>query len=318
VAETAPGVSVVVATRDRRERLAELLESLRGQTSDRFEVVVVDDGSTDGTPELLERERERGELDLRAIRRERGSGPARARNEGVGHARAPLVAFIDDDCVASPGWVEALLAAAETSPGAVLQGRTRPQGGRGWQIGPFARSVMVEHGGPPYETCNIAYPRELFERLHGFDADAFPMVAEDMDLAYRAIEDGAEVRFQPEALAHHAVLQVGPLGKLRHAARWADAMQIYRRHPSARANLVAGVFWKGNHYLLFRALFALLLPRRLWPLRRWLAGAYFAHLWQRGFEEGGGPLLIPYFLAYDVVEAATVVRGAVRHRTVVL
>ena len=320
MADGAPRVSVVVATRDRKARLRTLLESLRAQTAgaDSFEVVIVDDGSTDGTPALLAAESRRGGLDMRIVRRESGSGPARARNEGVHAARAPLVAFIDDDCVATPGWLEALLEAAAADPGAILQGRTMPEGDAGWHVGPFGRTLMVEHGGPPYESCNIAYPRELFERLGGFDADEFPMVGEDMDLAYRALTGGAHVVFRPEALAHHAVLQVGPVGKLRHAARWGGAMKVYARHPEARANLVAGLFWKGNHYLFVRALIALLLPRRLWPLRRWLAGAYFAHLWERSFVEGGGPLLIPYFIAYDAVETATVVRGAIRYRTPVL
>src|SRR4051812_2639852 len=103
----APKVAVAIASRDRRELLAQLLASLRAQTlpSSEFEVIVVDDGSSDGTAELLEREREEGELDLTAIRHESSAGPAAARNAAWRAARAPLVAFTDDDCVATPAWL---------------------------------------------------------------------------------------------------------------------------------------------------------------------------------------------------------------------
>src|SRR4051794_26067559 len=96
---SAPEVTVAVATRDRARRLGELLASLASQTLgvDRFEVVVVDDGSTDETPELLRRESENGGLNLSFEIREQSGGPAIARNQAWRAGSADLVAFIDDD-----------------------------------------------------------------------------------------------------------------------------------------------------------------------------------------------------------------------------
>ena len=90
---------MVVPTRDRAERLRGLLRSLREQSleRERFEVIVVDDSSGDGTPALLRQEADRGALRLVALRNRRRAGPAAARNRGWRQAKAPLVAFIDDD-----------------------------------------------------------------------------------------------------------------------------------------------------------------------------------------------------------------------------
>ena len=102
---TTPRATVVVATHNRAYRLSLLLHALRAQTLPRqeFEVVVVDDGSTDSTPLLLADAERSGDLDLRVLRREPAAGPATARNMGWRIARAPIIAFTDDDCRPSPG-----------------------------------------------------------------------------------------------------------------------------------------------------------------------------------------------------------------------
>ena len=113
-----PRVSVVMATHDRPAGLARQLDALRAQTlsDDAYEIVVVDDGSGPETIELLEREKARSGPSLSVIRHEPAGGPARARNAGWRIARAPLVAFTDDDCRAGPRWLEAGLAAWDADP----------------------------------------------------------------------------------------------------------------------------------------------------------------------------------------------------------
>jgi len=317
-----PDVSVVVATHDRAERLGALLGSLGRQTvaPGRLEVVVVDDGSSDATPEVLEREEARGDLSLRMIRRPRAGGPSAARNDGWRVARAPLVAFTDDDCVAEPGWLAALEGAARESPGAVVQGRTDPNPAELGDWGTFSRSLAVRRRGPWFQTCNILYPRELLERLGGFDASAYSGPGgEDTDLAWRALELGREAVYVDEARVLHAVSRLGPLGKLRVAWRWTETMRVFARHPELRrTQLHKRVFWKGSHYLLLRVLLATLLPRRLWLVRQWLALPYLWHLADRGRDEGGGLLAAPYFAIHDLVELVAVARGALRYRVLVL
>jgi GT2 family glycosyltransferase len=281
-------VAVVVATRDRPEQLAALLESLEGQTHGDFELVVVDDAE--------------------------GRGPAAARNEGWRRTSADLIAFVDDDCVASPGWLAALVDRA--GDGAVVQGRVEPAE----PMRPFTRSLAVREGpGPWFETANILYPRAVLEAVGGFDEDTFPFVGEDTDLAWRAKAAGAAFTFAPDALVHHDVVRFGPVGALRFTARWSDSVLLYKRHPGLRrAALTKRVFWKGSHYLLVRALVTLLLPRRLWGLAAWLWLPYALHLVDRWRSEGGGPALAPWIALHDLVEVGAIVRGAVKHRVFVL
>ncbi|MFL5895126.1 MAG: glycosyltransferase family 2 protein, partial [Thermoleophilaceae bacterium] len=231
-----PEASVVVATHNRRDRLAAMLESLRAQTLEptRFEIVVVDDASSDETPALLEREAQRPGPALRVTRQELSRGPAAARNAGWRAARGGLVAFIDDDCIAAAGWLEAGLAAHAQSPGAFVQGPVGPIPHEAERRGPFTRTVTVDSLGPYYQTCNIFYPRELLERLDGFD-ETFPNPGgEDTDLAWRAIEAGVEPVWAGDAAVHHAVNRFDLEGLVQLALRWAPSMEVYLRHPKLR------------------------------------------------------------------------------------
>jgi glycosyltransferase involved in cell wall biosynthesis len=317
-AQADPRVSVVVATYERAARLERLLSGLRAQTlpASSFEVVVVDDASSDGTVAVLARESERGELVLRVVRHERNAGRASAREDGWREARAPIVAFIDDDCVPTPEWLEAGLAALGDHPGAIVQGRTEPDPDELPQLGPFSRTIRVESYDPALQTCNIFYPRELLARIGGFDVAAFGRVhgGEDSDLGWRAMATGAEAVYSDRPLVRHAVNRLGPVGKLRLCAGW--SLLAYARHPGLRrAHFTAGIFWKPTHLWLARAGLGLLLPRRAWPLRILLGLTYARSLYARGKLEGGGPLLAPYYVLCDLAEVSAALRNGIRYRT---
>lgn len=311
-----PEVSVVIPTRDRAERLSAALAALRAQTleRERFEMVVVDDGSTDGTAALLAD----GEPGLRTVRLP-GRGPAAARNAGWRAAQAPLVAFTDDDCEADPSWLEALLEAHRASPGAVLQGVTLPIPREAPLLRrPFTRTRRIEEPSPWFATCNMAYPRELLERLEGFD-ELFPeALGEDTDLGWRAVEQGARVEFAPCAVVHHAVEELGSAGYMRHALRGADAVYAFRRHPGLRERtLEYGVFRNPSLARLALALGGLALARRH-RAAVLLALPYARNVAGRAMKYDSGPALVPYLVAYDLVQAFTSLRGSIRHRTLVL
>jgi GT2 family glycosyltransferase len=329
----APVVSVVVPTRDRPERLARLLDGLRAQTLgvERFEVLVCDDASSAASvADVLARAGEH--LDLRVLRHDVPRGPAVARNTAWRQARGTLVAFVDDDCVPEPRWLEALLdawARGADRGDAVVQGRVDPDPSEyPHEFGPFSTTLWVTEAGPRFETANIAYPRALLERLGGFD-ESLVIAGEDTDLGWRAIEAGAVVVWAGEALVHHGVIQQGPWGRLIKGRRWRYVPAVYRRHPGLRRTLIAGIFWGPLHWWLFRALAALALrprsparaartrglrgPRRGpgWAFARWwLAMPYVLRL----VDYRTGPLLAPYRLACDLVEVAAIGAGAVRHR----
>ena len=312
-----PEIAVVVSTKNRERRLASLIESLRGQDLDpeRFEVVIVDNASTDGTPALLDYERSAGGLSLRLVGNRVDRGTAASRNAGWRAADAPLIAFTDDDCELDSGWLRTLLEAANRHPGALLQGRTEPIPRERTALGPFSRTKKVTSLGPFYETCNIAYPRELLERLGGFDAEAFPgWGGEDTDLAWRALAEGADAVFVPEALAYHAVNQLGPAGTLRLALGWSDAMGVLPRHPGIRRHLHHRFFWKRSHELFLFAVLGALLARRV-PPAALLAVPYLRQL--RG-RAAGNPELIAFLPMNDALEMVAAARGGIRHRTPII
>lgn len=312
-----PRVCVVAATHNRARRLDMLLRSLAEQTLPvaEFEVVIVDDASSDATPEVLAWHCEHAPFELRTARLELNSGPAAARNAGWREARAPLIAFTDDDCVAQPGWLEAGVAAAGAETLVLVQGPVEINPDELDRMSPFVHFMIHHTPGGGYPTANIFYPRALLEELGGFDPVKFPTVGpEDTDLACRAIERGARVEWAPEAGVFHGVLQVGALKPLRVAARWSPVVQLYGEHPHLRDELPLRVFWRRNHWLLFRFIVALCLPRRLGPVRLMLAAPYVAYLTNRRT----GPLLAPYLMAIDTIEVLAILRGAIRYRVVLI
>lgn len=312
---TEPRISVVVATRDRAESLAVLLSALEQQTlaSTEFEVVVVDDGSTDQTPVMLRESQQKRALPLQVLSPVApGSGPAAARNAGWRAARGAVIAFTDDDCRPTEEWLERGLEAFVDGSPRVVQGRVEKDPELMHLLGPFAHWIEVHDAGQGFPTANIFYTRELLERIGGFD-ETFPRAAgEDTDLGWRAVEAGAVVSFAADALVYHAIVALGPVERLRINARWTDAVRNYRLHPQIPK--VKGLFWRYNHWELFRFGLALALPRWMGPVRLFLAAPYVKHLTNRRT----GPLLSPYLLALDVAEVLAVVRGAIRYRVFVL
>jgi GT2 family glycosyltransferase len=309
----APLVSVVVSTRDRPQLLRQMLQGLQAQTlpSTSFEVVVVDDGSRPPIGELALHP-----LDVRIIRRSQPQGQAAGRNAGWRAARAPLIAFTDDDCVAQPDWLEQLLAVAGADDRAVVQGATLPDPAPSKRPGLLSRTVRVDRLGPQFEACNILYGRAALEALGGFDERFGPgATGEDTDMAWRAIESGFEPVFASGAVVYHAVRDLRARDALLVAWRWGSAVRALARHPGARAILYRGVFWNVWHYLMWRSLLARLGPR--W-LSRLLVRLHLLQLRRRAIEAGAGTWAVPYLLAHDLVECAAIARAALRYRTLVL
>jgi glycosyltransferase involved in cell wall biosynthesis len=311
--------TVVIATRNRARRLAAALASLRDQTLTDFEVIVVDDGSTDDTQEVVASELDHGAYPLRLIEHAGGGGPGAVRNTGWPHAKAPLVAFTDDDCEVTPGWLEAFV--RESRPDRILQGATTPIEAEIDQQGALTYTYDITSMDLNFPTANMAYPKALLERLGGFDAAAFPTTGEDCDLAWRAIAAGAEPVFVPDAHARHAVVHMDRAGFIRRAWRWGDAMPAFARHPELRRRrLFYRLFYNLSHFYLLRLLIALTLPRwrSLWALKYWLARRYVEdRRWAPGSDRPSAEALA-WNLVFDGVEMAACARGSIRSGTLVL
>lgn len=254
----APRASVVIPTYNRRDLLARLLDGLAAQDTAEFEVVTVDDCSTDGTWEWLQGVQESFPFALRPARTPRNAGPATARNIGWRSAEAPWIAFIDDDCVPEPQWLGTLLGAADEGAG-VVQGSTLPFPEQAAGRGPFARFVWVDRDYGRYETCNILYRRSLLDQLGGFDESfgtvgGAPVWGEDTDLGWRAQEAGAVVRFEPDARAWCQVYPSNYVTYMKELRRRGGLVRNVARHPGLRKHYPMGVFMQESHPLAVLAL----------------------------------------------------------------
>lgn len=314
-----PRVTVVVATHDRAALLPRLHAALVGQRdAPAFRVVVVDDASTDGTPKVLAELAERPGPPWEVVRLSRNGGPARARNAGLARTTTPWVAFTDDDCVPTPSWLAELVATAEREDADIVGGRVAPAPDQ--PRGPFSRTLQVDDA-LYLQTANVLYRREAIVGVGGFD-DRF-RTGEDTDLAQRVLATGARLAFADEALVHHDVSPSSVRGAMVNAARWVDLPAVVRRHPALRAtHATHRVFWKDTHPPLWAGLVATagaVRIRRAWPLLTW--GWW---VWHRLARVPVSPSRrervrgLPGALAVDVTEAATMVRGSVRHRSLLL
>lgn len=210
-------VRVIVLNWNGRRWLESCLNALRRQTFRAFEVVVVDNGSEDGSAEFV---RERFP-EYRVLALGANVGFAAGNNAGAKGATAKYLVFLNNDTEARPEWLGAIVAAAERDDAigmvtSLLVFMDRPDvvdsAGDGYLRcgGAFKHQHGQAAGGTRgvrdvFGACGAAFliRRELFERIGGFDEDLF-MVYEDVDLSYRARLVGARVLCAADAVVHHA------------------------------------------------------------------------------------------------------------------
>ena len=159
-----PRVTVVVAMFERREKTVACARSLVAQDIDRAEIVFVDDGSEDGTPDAVEAVGRASRLPVTVLRNERNLGANASRNRGVAAAKAPLVAFIDSDCVAAPDWLRSLVEPFERDPSIGAASGLVEDGcvGNVWER-VFAGTHRLARRGPSgrITSCNLCIRRTL-------------------------------------------------------------------------------------------------------------------------------------------------------------
>ncbi len=117
-----PLVSVIVPTCNRSAQLLRCLDSLKKQTYPNFEIVVVDDGSTDDTAEQLEASSSRSGMNIKSLRNETRRGANPSRNRAIRVSGGEFLAFLDDDCIAAPDWLERIVAGFKSEKVAAVTG----------------------------------------------------------------------------------------------------------------------------------------------------------------------------------------------------
>lgn len=231
-------ISVVIATKDRAAYVERALASFESQIgAPSFEVLVVDNGSTDDTKGVVERASARGAIPVRYLY-EPEPNRGKARNLGVRSASGYLVVFCDDDVQAPPGFLAAHEAAHHTS-NLVVNGpilnvpsydeRPKPT------LANASRAFLC--------TCNVSVPKHALDAVGGFDEDFHLYGWEDTELGVRLREAGMRWKFAWDAYIWHIKPQAEntlevetqkALEKARMAGRF------LQKQPSARARMATG------------------------------------------------------------------------------
>jgi glycosyltransferase involved in cell wall biosynthesis len=309
--------SVIVPARNAEGTLPRTLECLCAQTVPfDYEVIVVDDGSRDRTPELVAAASDRVRLVV-----QEPCGPAAARNRGVEVASGEVLAFCDADCYPTEGWLAAGVRALEAAD--LVQGKVIAEPGVG--IGPYDRTLWIVHEVGLWETANLFVTRELFDRVGGFEDWLRPVpgkaLAEDVWFGWRAKRTGARSAFCAEALIHHHVFARRAPEYLAERRRCRHFPEMAAKIPELRdAVLYRRLFLTRRTAAFDAALLgasAALMLRRRWPLT---AGLPFARLVAQRAKPYGrsAPKVAAVDVVADLITAWALVAGSVRAGTPVI
>ena len=332
-ATTAPLVSVVISVKNRAQMLWDCFGGLAAQTlpRDRFEVVVIDNCSSEDLAPVMQRARDELGLDLRSTRTAVDKGPAPARNLGVSMARGEIIAFTDSDCRPTPGWLALGAAAMATPEVALVSGPVLPKPEQTATLtSKLSFVTTTEH--PTFPTANLFMRKRVFEQHGGFDVslsfrDPFDRATEcaDTDLAWRVIKSGLQRRFLPDAVMLHEIEQQGVWFWLLEGTRLFLVPELVRRHPELRSQLLtAGLFFYPPALLIYVAL-ALVVGAAL--LQPWLLAAVPLLLLARGVQRTRSlnPLALARFcgrtllhLPRMLVMSLSLIYGSIRFRSLVL
>jgi glycosyltransferase involved in cell wall biosynthesis len=241
-----PRVSVVVCTYNGGRTLEQCLKTLETMDYPDYEVIVVDDGSTDNTREILARY-----PFARAIHQP-NRGLSVARNVGLESATGEIVAYTDSDCYADPDWLMHLVYQLEKTDAAAVGGPNLTPSD-GW----LAACVAASLGQPTHvlETdqvaehipgCNMAFRREALLAINGFDP-VYRKAGDDVDVCWRLQHEGNWITFAPGAFVWHHRRQ-GPKSYLKQQSGYGEAESLLLfKHPE-RFNGRGDGKWRGTLY----------------------------------------------------------------------
>jgi GT2 family glycosyltransferase len=254
----APRVTVVVATYNGSRTLCACLESLGRLNYPDYEVILVDDGSTDAVPEVA-----RAFPHVRYLRQP-NQGLSVARNAGIAAATGEIVAFTDDDCRADEDWLHYLV-------DDLVRGGFAGIGGHNF-LPPddslVAAAVLVSPGGPAHVMlndreaehvpgCNMAFWKWALEEIGGFDP-IFRLAGDDVDVCWRLQQRGHRIGFSPAGFVWH-YRRSTVRAYLKQQAGYGEAEALLARKHPEYFNWLGGSQWRGRIYA--PAKFGLVLQR---------------------------------------------------------
>jgi glycosyltransferase involved in cell wall biosynthesis len=194
-----PAASVIVGVYNRGREIVACVESLLASTFTDFEIVLVDDGSTDGSREVLERLRAaHPEHRIRVVGNDRNRGASAARNAGMDLAAGELLLFTDSDCLVEPTWLARMVEALRRGDAPAVSGTVRDEARSNLVERAYAGSADVVRKSPNLIEGNMGWRADL-----GYRLDEAIFGGEGDDLAQRMRADGHAIALVPDAVVVH-------------------------------------------------------------------------------------------------------------------
>jgi MoaA/NifB/PqqE/SkfB family radical SAM enzyme len=204
-------ISIVVPTYHRPQLLSKCLSSIIDQAypKEKFEVIVVDDGSNKETKVIVEEFKNTTGTNLRYVAQDR-KGPAAARNLGAKLASSPIIGFVDDDCILDNNWISRMVSEHRNSPSYVAVGGLTITEAQSTHvlISQFLStcSITTSIDGKEevifFPTCNVSFKRDVFSR-HKFN-EKFPLPGgEDLEFFWRLFKDGYRFKWCKDIIVIH-------------------------------------------------------------------------------------------------------------------
>jgi len=187
-------ISIIITVRNEEQNLPNLMDSLVAQEQP-IEIIIVDSASEDRTVPIARNYAKRYPF-VRIF--EHGGTRGESRNFGSEKAKGEALAFIDGDCIAQHGWIAEMRKGL--AEGDIVAGKTINIGNQAFED--LDRVELYYKGFDlTFPSCNLVYKKKVFDEIEGFDS--WFMTAEDIDLNYRAVDKGANLIYNENAIVYH-------------------------------------------------------------------------------------------------------------------
>jgi len=270
-----PEVSVVMCARNAEKYIGNCIGSLLNQTFQNFEIVLVDDMSSDNTANIIKKFNDKR---IRYIRNKEWLKIAKSRNKGLEYAKGKYIFFTDADCTASPNWIEEGLRYLEHKNCIGVEGKIiyvsedyEPT---------FSDHLMENTFGAQFMTGNEAYTRSAVLAAGGFDEKMGPLA--DRDFGLTVMKYG-KIRFNPNMIVCHPRVTLTPTMLFKSAAHVEKRVLLFKKHGERK-------------FMLWRIVFPLNLAKALFP------PLIFVSLFFKRFRTADDFRLLPYTYVYVVLE----------------
>jgi len=241
-----PRISVVVCSFNGASTIRDTLNGLSKLDYPDYEIIVVDDGSTDSTPQIA------SEYHVRLISTE-NMGLSQARNAGIQAATGEMVAFIDDDAYPDVDWLKFLASSIFEGKYVGVGGPNLPPPNDGWKADAVANApgnpsvvLLTDRVAEHIPGCNMMFRKDELDMIGGFDP-IFRVAGDDVDLCWRLREAGATIGFSPAAVVwHHRRNSIRK--SWRHQVGYGQAESLLERKWPGKYNSVGQLSWQGRIY----------------------------------------------------------------------